>query len=111
MSDLRRFWGIKSDEIDSLSYDDLEAFYDTLPAESATITKRQRAKLSMELVMLARISDNLTALQHTMGGKGRLNKDHLITDNFLAEGESSHDKSEAFKERIRRKRVYEKLLS
>lgn len=106
VSDLRRFWDYSSEEIDSIPFDELEAYYDTLPPESATITQANKLRGGdLSHLLMAGIKDEILSLRHGMAGK-RVPKDAFMMEHFLAD--SRRAQTEAFAERVKARRVAEK---
>lgn len=78
---MRRFWHGKLEDFDD---DEILAFFDTLPENSATLLKHSDAITSTTNMLLAQIVDSIRALGVGLGGH-KMRKDQMMAAKLTKE--------------------------
>lgn len=89
VSDLRRFWNGRREDFNIY---ELCCFYDCLPSESATIINNSDYTVSIDILLLGVIADNLTGIAH-MFSKKKIKESELILQMFRKNNVNNRKKS------------------
>lgn len=105
MSDLRRFWQAKPED---LSMDDLLAFFDTLPSNSATKRKQMGVTEDFDTFLLSVIADRVTQNTYSRAGKKLPEKARMSTQFVVEDKKKTVNKRLAAAAKAEQERQEEK---